>query len=528
LGSNIKQKVFSDRFLFNIISLAIWVAIISGLFVFFGHHEIDKSQHKYQDLHDEFYRRVSVAQKTYEVSIESFASFLSAGTDSGFKNARIFAQNLRMNYPDIYMLEIAKRVTNDQRGSFEKSMRESGYVGFDIHTFSYETDRKFSRSPVKDFYYPIVFIEPELDVAMGVMGLDLSESSSILKDALERSFDKRTHVASRPFTLVEGKKGYLLYREVGSQQSYTFEAIPRKELYAILVIDVESLVPDWAYNTKGFFFSLRYPGAGKDDHGLLAEKLPKDADNTLLSNSMLFPVFEAESQLESRSQPFILKTSYHTGISDIDFKHLFMFIVLVSATIPFPFWLAGVLYNRKERHHKELKKTLHLANYDSLTGLPNKNLAKELFHQISSIVNRRNKKIAILYIDLNDFKQVNDEYGHQAGDLLLQHVAERLSGTLRDSDTLIRLHGDEFVMFINDLESTKDVDLVVNKINSAFEHSIDINGTHVCISMSIGSAMYPDDGDTLDKLLNASDKNMYKNKRQQKGRVAHLFQDSRW
>jgi len=515
------------RLIYRVAPFTIWVVLFLGISSIFINYELNKASHRYHDLHEEFHRHVTLSQKTHEVAIESFAGFLSANRDQDFSSARVFAQNLRSHFPNLYMLEIAQRVTHDQRAGFEQAMRNSGYLDFEIHRFGYESDRKSHIVPDKDIYYPVVFIEPELEQARSVIGLDLSDSSSILKDALERSFNKRTHVASKPFTLIEGNQGYLLYREVGTSQSTTLELKPGQEQYALLVIDSESLIPGWARSTPGLSYSLQYPYSASGNKGILSEKRTSDTDNNVQFLPGLFPRFEHVSELESRSQPFRLATRYQTSPSDIASDHLAVFLLVSLATIPFPLWLYNLLYHRRMRQVQEQERNYHLANYDALTGLPNKNLASDLFYQISTIVKRHRKKMALLYIDLDNFKDVNDQHGHQAGDQLLQHVAERLGSALRESDTLIRLHGDEFVIFINDMNEPKDIDTIIKKINSAFEHTIDLQDEHFFISMSIGVAIYPDDGENLDQLLNAGDRRMYINKRAERQNITPLFNKPR-
>ncbi|MDT8453447.1 MAG: CHASE domain-containing protein [Gammaproteobacteria bacterium] len=174
---------------------------------------MDGKEIKLQNIHDRIYSHVADTLKVYEVSIESFASMLAAKPNSGFKNARKFARQLRNHYPDIYMFEIAKRIPHSERDDLEQKMQELGYKDYVLHSLGYSSDRQKHPLPVKEFYYPIVFIEPELEQSKGVLGLDLSEGNSVLSEGLIKSFNLNTHVASRPFLLMEGIYGYVLYRE---------------------------------------------------------------------------------------------------------------------------------------------------------------------------------------------------------------------------------------------------------------------------------------------------------------------------
>ena len=501
----------------------VWLTIFIIFFSFIINHEVNAVEEKFKNIHETIYRHIADSIKVYEVSIESFASVLATESSNDYKNTRRFAKQLRSHYPDIYMFEIAKRISRGERDELERNMKNSGYSSFVIHTFGYDSDRKSHLSPVKDIYYPIVFIEPELRESMGVLGLDLSESSSILKDALERSFDKQTHVASRPFKLIESNRGYILYREVRSVEVEPRpELIPRQNLYALLVVDASKLIPNWAYDTKGLSFSLQYPEVGMAQDG----NLINFSDNAEKINSWplsLLPELSKGSELKSQSQPFKLSTQYTIQWSDFDYGAIIIYIIIATAAFPMAFFISMALYRKKVQNTKQQEMNYHLANYDVLTELPNKIHAKELFHQTASFLKRNKKKLALLYIDLNKFKQINDKYGHKVGDILLQHASKRLNSVLRDSDTLARLHGDEFIIFLNNIETLSNVEAVIGNIKSAFEPPFNLSGIPITIGISIGVSIFPDDGISFDELLDASDKNMYEDKKQGRHSIVHIF-----
>ena len=501
----------------------VWLTLFIIFFSFIINYEVNAVEEKFQNIHETIYRHIADSIKIYEVSIESFAGVLTTEQSNDYKNARRLARQLRRHYPDIYMFEIAKRISRAERDELERSMQNSGYSDFMVHTFGYDSDRKSHLSPVKDIYYPIVFIEPELRESMAVLGLDLSDSSSILKDALERSFDKQTHVASRPFKLIENNQGYILYRELREVEVEPRpELIPRQNLYALLVVDASKLIPDWAYDKKGLSFSLHYPGVGMAQDGNLINY----SGNTENINSWplsLLAELTKTSELKSQSQPFKLTTEYTIHWSDFDFAAIIIYIIIATAAFTIAFLISMVWYRKKVQNTKQHETNYRLANYDALTELPNKIHAKELFYQMVSLLKRNKKKLALLYIDLNKFKQVNDKYGHKVGDILLQHASKRLNSVLRDSDTLARLHGDEFIIFINDIETLSNAEAVVGNIKAAFEHPFNLTGIPITIGISIGISIFPDDGVSFGALLDASDKNMYEDKKQGMHSVVQIF-----
>lgn len=155
----------------------------------------------------------------------------------------------------------------------------------------------------------------------------------------------------------------------------------------------------------------------------------------------------------------------------------------------------------------------HMAHYDALTGIPNRLLLKDRLQQSLARAERQNSFIAVLFIDLDRFKYVNDSLGHVIGDLLLCEVAQRLSRNLRSEDTISRLGGDEFVIVISQFENIKEslsiTTKIANKILAEFSMPFNINNREIFSTASIGIACYPSDGQTTDELIKNSDSAMY-------------------
>ncbi len=151
----------------------------------------------------------------------------------------------------------------------------------------------------------------------------------------------------------------------------------------------------------------------------------------------------------------------------------------------------------------------HLAHYDAMTHLPNRSLFYDRLGQAIVIAKRNQRSIALLYIDLDGFKQVNDTLGHHAGDLLLVEVADRLRLCVRESDTLARLGGDEFTMILNDTHEREAVKMVARKVIESITAPFDLEGRILHIGASIGIARYPDDAENKGALLIMADKVMY-------------------
>lgn len=172
---------------------------------------------------------------------------------------------------------------------------------------------------------------------------------------------------------------------------------------------------------------------------------------------------------------------------------------------------------------KEQQKQLeHIAHYDALTNLPNRMLLADRLSQSLSKSKRQNKLVFVLYIDLDGFKNINDTHGHDIGDKLLIEVSKRINNALRDSDTLSRFGGDEFVAVLADLENFEDCKLILRRILSSASKEINIDNLIMKVSASIGVTTYPNDSSDVDLLIRHADQAMYIAKQEGKNRY-HIF-----
>jgi diguanylate cyclase (GGDEF)-like protein/PAS domain S-box-containing protein len=167
----------------------------------------------------------------------------------------------------------------------------------------------------------------------------------------------------------------------------------------------------------------------------------------------------------------------------------------------------------------------YLASHDSLTGLPNRVMFGELLNHVVAASKRNQRKFAVLFIDLDRFKFVNDSLGHEAGDTLLREVANRLKRSLRASDIVARLGGDEFVMLLQDLRGIEQAGRIARKLLSAVIKPIEIQGQECRVTASIGISVYPDDAQDETSLMTHADIAMYHAK--EEGKNNFQFYDGR-
>lgn len=141
-----------------------------------------------------------------------------------------------------------------------------------------------------------------------------------------------------------------------------------------------------------------------------------------------------------------------------------------------------------------------MANYDYLTQLPNHNLLKEHFLKMSAHAKRNSSKLGIAFADLDGFKLINDEYGHDAGDYCLKVIASRLESSIRKSDIAARIGGDEFILLFDDIKDKKVINIILRKIINKINEPISFSGKELNVGISFGVSFYPDDGIDFNQL----------------------------
>jgi diguanylate cyclase (GGDEF)-like protein len=178
----------------------------------------------------------------------------------------------------------------------------------------------------------------------------------------------------------------------------------------------------------------------------------------------------------------------------------------------------GNLVSRSLRYAIERKRVeehlAFLAHYDHLTGLANRALFRDRLNQSLARADRNNTQVALMFLDLDNFKAINDTLGHDAGDLLLQGVSERIRRCVRKTDTVARLGGDEFTVILEGITSMQDPAMVAQKILDSLLMPFNLSGHEVFITTSIGITIYPSDSETIKDLLKFADRAMYRAKEQ--------------
>ena len=217
--------------------------------------------------------------------------------------------------------------------------------------------------------------------------------------------------------------------------------------------------------------------------------------------------------------------------SDGSIRHLHQQVELLERQVGGPaLRLAGALHDITRRKDAE-DRVRQLAYYDPLTGLPNRLMFAEQLGKALAQAERHGRRLAVMFIDLDNFKRVNDTLGHRVGDQLLCEAAKRLSGVLRSQDALVRrnadampgslarLGGDEFIVMLTDLQRPEDAALVANRLVETLSEAVSIQNTEIYVGGSVGVALYPDNGRDIDTLMMNADTAMYRSKAAGRGGV---------
>jgi len=240
-----------------------------------------------------------------------------------------------------------------------------------------------------------------------------------------------------------------------------------------------------------------------------------DRDGVLITRS---PAFNLNSEVVTRMVSFRRVGNYPFIVGASLTKKLYLegwfedvWTVMYSAVISLAVLTLGmILLIKAQRRNAKIQ---FAVNHDSLTGLPNRVLFFERFQFALQVAKKRKSKIAVAFLDLDNFKMINDNYSHSAGDLLLIEIANRLRSCLRNGDTVGRIGGDEFVLLLPNIDGMDSAWAVCEKVREALEKPFLLASILINPTASVGLAVFPDNGETEAELLAAADQAMYQAKK---------------
>ena len=493
--------------------VTIWVVLFFTVMAGIVAVDLQRAEKKFTEHASRHYQQANDRVHINESVLEGFAAMVSTSNSHYRTRIRSYAQKMLRQYPHIFKFEIVEKVANDKLDSFSEYYRRNFYPDFEVKAFGFESDRQWQLVKEVPYHLLIVFMEPTTPDSRELLGLDVG-SNEFLLQSLQQSEREGRVVSTHPFTLVQGHLAYLLHRPIpapGNGDPPPFSRSGAQGGFVGLVVRADTLLESGGHRVPGMRELLYHPSFDSTDpEGHL------HMDDTAKAGwleSRLFPRLTMSRSLDTKSQPFVLRIDQQLGWSIISWGKLGLTLLIASITFAVVMVYARLYYRNEMQRAETAVRLFHLANHDSLTGLANRNLLNDrLSHAISQTA-RQTGKLAVLFLDLEEFKTVNDTYGHDAGDGVLRRAAERLRGCVRAGDTIARLGGDEFILVLENIEGQEDIDHVVEKIKSGFEQPFNVNSHSIVLGINIGSAVYPENGTDMDALIACADASMYEDKR---------------
>lgn len=436
-----------------------------------------------------------------ETILDGFAAFLAdVGMQEPYR-ARFYSRTMIDRYSNLYMFQAAQRISADNIDAFEKELSKNMGSSISVRRFEFGKGLVDASENSARFFYPLVFVEPISNNSFDMLGLDIS-SIEFVEEAMSVSLNSGLASISEGFELFDGSGAFVMIKP---------SLLPGQEVpdqYALLVVKTKALLRDISLEKPGLELEVRYQQLAP----MLQEK------TRMLSGweKWIFPQLEYENSFPLGQGRVYLTLKQQLGLDSINIAFV-VIIVLVCMVIA---WLMNVFLRKHykgevEKHHAN-HKLYQRANYDRLTGLANRYYFDDYLMRSIAGCQRRSDSIGLLYVDLNDFKSINDTYGHATGDKVLTMTAAILLDCIRAEDVASRVGGDEFVILLENIMTSEDAQRVSFRIHQEMAKVDYIDNNAIKLSASIGFALYPEDGETLEALMHAADHKMYAAKRQGK------------
>jgi len=440
------------------------------------------------------YVREKMAQN--ETLLVGLSTYFKGKRDVDPLAVRNYANIMSRRFPHIYMFQAAQFVKYENWQHYVDLMNDQNSNAELLRFVDGEgvVQRKIAEG---DQALPVIMIEPSVEVSR--LGLDLHTigfiNNHIPQDASERI------VFTEPFQMLDEDKVMVMMQIVAK------DGLP--QFLSLLVVKVSDLLPPAMAELRGVEARLGVLTGGR--RFVLATNEVADHQGSVLES--LFPDFLLSTQIDFSDYRLELDFSRQPDWRDIEWSWL---VLLAIAVILLP-GLYRFLFSMHSRFeaNEELKRQqlYHQANYDSLTALPNRYHFEDYALRLLSTAQRSQQDVALFYLDLNGFKAVNDNLGHEAGDLVLRRVGSALSKTLRRGDMAARIGGDEFVVIVDPVDDMESLMTVMEKLRDLV---FDVNSAEFSpyeVSASLGFAYTRVHGHQLSTLMRIADGAMYEEKK---------------
>ncbi|HYE35153.1 sensor domain-containing diguanylate cyclase [Methylocaldum sp.] len=487
-----------------------WLLIACAGLAFAVFLDIQRETQRFSENSALIQKQLVSQTRRYVDAAHSLAAFLKVQEPVNQEKVSTYTRLIAEQNAGIYFMGA---VQNLEREGLDEFMalrhHESAANDSSAHAFSYvKNNLTWQAVPNKPVLRSLTSVEPYNDKTRPLLGFEF-DSVPLLRDAFQRALQSRGITASHSFLLSNGDWGYALIEPVDLRGEVSF---------AVVICRVKALLqlPSDSVSLALTLFESAREGASLNDGLIHRQALPVTS-----LESALFPKLLFRSSLGEPEKFFVLEIEQQLGWADLDWHRLNL-IFVGSLAFLFVFFGVARIHDRYERRKFEEGNRLFLmANFDPLTGLPNRQLFMNRLEQALITAHRSRQKVALLYLDLDGFKQINDYYGHQTGDKVLQRAARIFQHSIRETDTVGRLGGDEFVVLLQNVGDLRGAESVANKIKKAFRQpSAEANGINKALPIlgtSVGIAVYPEDGSTTAELLRTADQAMYQDKAVSKG-----------
>jgi diguanylate cyclase (GGDEF)-like protein len=497
--------------------LTLWLSIIAFAGYLLMSMEIRQIKVTFDENVGDFVSAVRHKLDTNEAVIAGFASFLQAVERNGTDATTRYASSIVSAYPHIYMLEVARKLDMEDQSGFVNTLRRRWRADFSVKEFQALQGTDTRHGQPQKFVWPIVFMYPSLPEAQAIYGVRL-ETVDYVSNVLPLANGNTRPIATPVFNMYEGGSAYILFQEIIRPQSSANSGLDffGNTMFGLLLIKTGALWPKTTtFNDKKTSIEGFLESHDNARHLLFKQ----EAVATNWADQFFLPTFSRQIKIESASQPTVISFHHQLQWSELLHWEVTSLLLLLIALMFLVSWLMLRHYKQICRNAIEHERSIYLATHDLLTNLPNRFLFKDRFEQVLQLSRRNGNPFALVLLDLDNFKNINDQHGHQAGDEVLRTCAERMALELRASDTVARHGGDEFIILLGNVLNAEDACVVVEKIRASITKPIETSVGPANVSCSIGVALYPVHGEELDSLSALADQAMYLSKKRGKNMV---------
>ena len=492
---------------------AVWLALMAFIAHLLTRMEIQRLEAGLDDYAQKTTAGIGNKLDANEAVLAGFAAFLLAVNKSDTDAVTRYAAAISAAYPHIYMLEVARRVPLAEKATFEALLKSTWRPDFAIKDFPSLTRQGHRQQPETTETWPILFMYPALPEASSVFGLSL-ESVDYLFHTLALAKRNTRPVVSPVFSMYEGGNAFILLQEVNRPEQVSKAGQANffgDTMAALLLTRTDSLLN--LFVSREVAPHVRMSALLKSSAVAVSQVFDKPATPARWLESLLLPTLRKKFVIGNDTQPMTLNFEQQIRMTDLlTLENVAILGLYLTTLLAVPMLVLRRLRSA-ELANDAHERSAYLATHDILTELPNRYLFADRFDMASQLWERTTSPFALLLIDLDLFKEINDTYGHEIGDQVLKASAKRMANVLRSCDTVARHGGDEFTVLLETLTHIEDAIKIAEKLRASLAEPIETSKGPLRVSCSIGVAVCPNHGHTLDALRAAADQAMYEAKK---------------